>query len=242
MVSDRFAFGWQGSGDGGAGRDARAGRDESRPYRGHGAHFFAMRRGRGPFGFGGGFGAGGGGGSFDAGREGGRFFGRGDMKFALLWLLQERPMHGYEMIKVLEERSGGLYSPSPGSIYPTLQMLEEGGFVSSNEVEGKKVYTITDAGRALLAGSPRNEEGVAGPPWARWHGRGEHDQRPEMRALAVEAGEVGRLFAIAVRASFNSPEQMRRLRGIIDRTRGELHALIANEPSRGENNQPTDQA
>src|SRR6202048_844306 len=128
-----------------------------------GPRFFAMGRGRGAFGFGGRFGPGGG--PFKPGREGGRFFGRGDMKYALLWLLQERPMHGYEMIKALEQRSGGFYTPSPGSIYPTLQMLEEGGYITGSEVEGKKVYTVTEAGRALLTDSPRNEEGFAGPPW-----------------------------------------------------------------------------
>lgn len=238
MFSNRFAYGWQGNGDEGGSpawheghgpfmhHRHQWGNDWTPPWfreHGHGPRFFAMRRGRGPFGPGGG--------PFGPGREGGRFFGRGDMKYALLWLLQERPMHGYEMIKALEQRSGGFYSPSPGSIYPTLQMLEEGGFVTSSEVEGKKVYTITDQGRTLLTDNPRNEEGFAGPPWARWHGRGERTPRPEMHALAVEAGEVGRLFAIAVRASFNNPEQIKRLRGIIERTRGELNALIANEPA-----------
>lgn len=250
MFGNRFAYGWQGNSEEGGWQEGHGPFWHHRPHlgnewtppwlhgRGHGPHFFAMRRGRGPFGFGG-FGPGG---PFGPGREGGRFFGRGDMKYALLWLLQERPMHGYEMIKALEERSGGFYSPSPGSIYPTLQMLEEGGFVTSSEVEGKKVYTITDAGRALLSGNPRNEEGFAGPPWARWDRRGERVPRPEMHALAVEAGEVGRLFAIAVRASFNNPEQIKRLRGIIERTRGELNALIANEPASAASDQPTDQA
>src|SRR5579859_3286729 len=101
---------------------------------GMGPRFFGMHRFRGPFGPGGHFGPGG---------EGPRFFGRGDMKFALLELLQERPMYGYEMMKALEEKSGGFYSPSPGSIYPTLQMLEDRGFVSSKDTEGKKVYSVT---------------------------------------------------------------------------------------------------
>ena len=202
------------------------------------ARFFAMGRGRGPFGFGGHSGPGGG--PFGPGREGGRFFGRGDMKYALLWLLQERPMHGYEMIKALEQRSGGFYSPSPGSIYPTLQMLEEGGFVTGNEVEGKKVYTITDAGRALLTGNPRNEEGFAGPPWMRRHGRGERSMRPEIQALTSEAMELARLFAIAGRASINDPERVTRLRGIIERTRGELNALIANEPAAPATDHPSE--
>ena len=74
---------------------------------------------------------------------------RGGMKFLLLEMLKEGPRHGYELISALESRFRG-YRPSPGSVYPTLQMLEEGGFVTSQEVDGKKVYTITDAGLELL--------------------------------------------------------------------------------------------
>ncbi len=161
--------------------------------------------------------------------EGGRFFGRGDMKFALLELLRERPMYGYEMMKALEEKSGGFYTPSPGSIYPTLQMLEERGFVTSEEVEGKKVYNITDAGRALLAERPQQEQ-FAGPPWMRHrHGRGEgqpRGPRPELQALRSEAMEVARLFAIAGRGSITDPEKLASLRSIIERTRKELTELI----------------
>src|SRR5215217_4766175 len=83
--------------------------------------------------------------------RGRRFFGRGDLKFALLELLTERPMHGYEMMKELQERSGGMYTASAGSVYPTLQMLEDRDFVTVSETDGKKVYTITDAGRTFLA-------------------------------------------------------------------------------------------
>jgi DNA-binding PadR family transcriptional regulator len=72
---------------------------------------------------------------------------RGDIKAFLLFALNERPMHGYEMIQFFEKISHGLWSPSPGSVYPTLQMLEDGGFVTSKEVEGKKVYSITEEGR-----------------------------------------------------------------------------------------------
>ncbi len=180
-----------------------------------GPRFFGMRRGRGPFGPGGPFGFGG---------EGGRFFGRGDMKFALLELLQERPMHGYEMIKALEEKTSGFYTPSPGSIYPTLQMLEEAGMVTSNEIEGKKVYSITEAGRASLAERQRNQEGFAGPPWMRRHGG--HGPKPEMQALKSEIAETARLFAIAGRMSLQDPEKLARLRGVIAHTRNELNILI----------------
>src|SRR5918997_4520615 len=74
---------------------------------------------------------------------------RGDIKFHLLEILKETPRHGYEIISELEKQSGG-YRPSPGSVYPTLQMLEEGGYLTSEQIEGKKVYTITEAGRKLL--------------------------------------------------------------------------------------------
>jgi DNA-binding PadR family transcriptional regulator len=68
----------------------------------------------------------------------------------LLRLIAEKPMHGYDLIRDLEERSGGMWRPSPGSIYPTLQMLEDEGLVKSEEQDGKRVYTITDAGRKEL--------------------------------------------------------------------------------------------
>lgn len=74
---------------------------------------------------------------------------RGDIKFLLLEIIKDNPRHGYEIISELETRSGG-YRPSPGSVYPTLQMLEEGGFLTSEQIEGKKVYTITEAGLAML--------------------------------------------------------------------------------------------
>jgi DNA-binding PadR family transcriptional regulator len=174
---------------------------------------------RGPFGgpFGGHFGGHGHGPQ----GEGGRFFGRGDMKFALLHLLRERSMYGYEMIKALEERSGGFYTPSPGSIYPTLQMLEERGFVSAAEVEGKKVYSITDTGRALLEERGPQEE-FGGPPWMRQR-RG---PRPELQALRGEAIEVARLFAIAGRVAIEDPEKLNRLRAVISSTRKELSEII----------------
>jgi DNA-binding PadR family transcriptional regulator len=158
-----------------------------------------------------------------------RFFGRGDMKFVLLELLRERPMHGYEMMKALEERSGGFYTPSPGSIYPTLQMLEDRGYVNVKDVEGKKVYSITDAGQELLRG----------------HGPGGRGARPEMQALRSEAGEVMRLLLIAGRMSISDPEQLARLRSIIEGTRKDLADMIYGAGSQqgqpGQGQAPTSQ-
>src|SRR2546423_11609656 len=89
---------------------------------------------------------------FRGGQGGGRrqWFGAGDMKYVILKLLRDKPHHGYEVMKELEERMHGCYSPSPGTVYPTLQWLEDEGLVVARDVEGKKVYEITDTGRAFL--------------------------------------------------------------------------------------------
>ena len=78
-------------------------------------------------------------------------FQRGDLKYVILDLLRDEPRHGYDIIRKLEEQSCGLYRPSPGVIYPTLQMLEEIGHASSVEREGKKIYSITEEGSRFLA-------------------------------------------------------------------------------------------
>src|SRR6266849_465549 len=85
-------------------------------------------------------------------RSGGRrqWFGAGDMKYVILKLLRDKPRHGYEVMKELEERMHGCYTPSPGTVYPTLQWLEDEGLVKASDVDGKKVYEITDAGRKFL--------------------------------------------------------------------------------------------
>jgi DNA-binding PadR family transcriptional regulator len=92
---------------------------------------------------------------------------RGDLTPIILQALTERPMHGYEIIRELEKKSHGFWRPSPGSVYPTLQMLEEQDLVKSKDSGGKKVYELTDAGRAEAEKS--NTQG----PWS-WHGK-HHD-------------------------------------------------------------------
>src|SRR4051794_40871815 len=77
------------------------------------------------------------------GRRRGPIFESGELKFIILRLLKEKPRHGYEVIKALEERMWGCYTPSPGAVYPTLQLLEDQGYVRGVDTEGKKVYHIT---------------------------------------------------------------------------------------------------
>jgi DNA-binding PadR family transcriptional regulator len=87
----------------------------------------------------------------------GRFFGSGEVRLALLSLLNEAPMHGYELMRRLEERSGGIYRASAGTIYPTLQQLEDEGLVISETQDGKKIYRLTEEGRRELQ---RHDEAV----------------------------------------------------------------------------------
>src|SRR2546429_6507247 len=91
-------------------------------------------------------------GFFGAGPRGRRrrWFESGDMKYVILKLLKDKPRHGYEVMKELEEQLHGCYSPSPGTVYPTLQWLEDGGLVVAKDLEGKKVYEVTAAGRQFL--------------------------------------------------------------------------------------------
>jgi len=80
-----------------------------------------------------------------------RLFQRGDIKYVILDMLKDKPSHGCEMMRALEERFHGFYPPSVGSVYPTLQLLEDMGYVTSSATEGKKVYSITEAGTRFLA-------------------------------------------------------------------------------------------
>ena len=107
------------------------------------------RRGRfGGFGFGGRHGMGGGMDPDDM--RAGRMLAQGDLRLIALSLIAEAPRHGYEIIKLVEEKTGDWYSPSPGIVYPTLTYLEEAGYVTASTEGAKKLYAITDEGRAYL--------------------------------------------------------------------------------------------
>jgi DNA-binding PadR family transcriptional regulator len=97
---------------------------------------------------------------FFRGPRRGTSFHRGDLKYIILDLLKDTPRHGYDIIRELEELSYGFYKPSPGVIYPTLQMLQEMGYVSSTEQEGKRVYSITEEGLKFLEDQSNIANGV----------------------------------------------------------------------------------
>ncbi len=153
------------------------------------SHF--ERHAAGRFGEGGGFGGGRGG----RGRGGGgdmfrlgRMLAQGDLKLLALALIAEQPRHGYEIIKLIEEKTGGWYSPSPGVVYPTLTYLEEAGFVVAEAEGAKKRYAITPEGEAHLAENRDfadallgrlSEIGLRMSRFKKWMGRGEEEGHRE---------------------------------------------------------------
>jgi DNA-binding PadR family transcriptional regulator len=128
----------------------------------HGHHHHRMLRAIGRHAWGHGWGRGGGGswGFGDGGFPGGRKLSSSDLQLVILALIEPRPAHGYELIKALEERSGGFYAPSPGVVYPALTYLEELG-QAAVEVQGnRKLYSLTDTGRAYLEANRTNAEAI----------------------------------------------------------------------------------
>ncbi len=155
-----------------------------------------------------------------------RFFEPGEVRLAVLSLLEDGPRHGYELIKELEARSGGLYRASPGVVYPTLQMLEDEGLVVSEQVDGKRVYKLTAAGRAEARREADHIRRIwrrAGrwEDWSRWMG-------PETVVIASPLAGIMKATFQAISRSTDRPEVVERIREILDTARRELED-IANE-------------
>ncbi|GMQ84868.1 MAG: PadR family transcriptional regulator [Acidimicrobiia bacterium] len=142
---------------------------------------------------------------------------RGEVRTAILLLLAEEPMHGYQIMQELSERSGGVWRPSPGSIYPTLQQLADEGLVELEDRDGKKIYNLTDTGRAKVEGSD------ATPPWQRFDGEGD-DELMALRDLGFQVGA-----AVMQVAHAGSQEQQAEARTILADTRKRLYRLLAED-------------
>ena len=145
---------------------------------------------------------------------GGRRMRRGAIRTAILVSLKDEPAHGYEVMRRLEEMSGGLWRPSPGSVYPHLQMLEDEGLVRSSEVDGSRTYALTDAGRAE---AEKNE----GPLRA----AGETDDG--VRTLRQALGQLA--SAAKQMAGAGDATQIDRGIAIIQRARKELYQILAED-------------
>ncbi len=121
-----------------------------RDFRGSDCRWGVGRHGHGRHGRGFGWGGRHGRGDGDDTMRAGRMLGQGDLRLIALALIAEQPRHGYDIIKVFEEKTSGAYSPSPGIVYPTLTYLEEAGYLTSQADGSKRLYTITAEGRAHL--------------------------------------------------------------------------------------------
>jgi DNA-binding PadR family transcriptional regulator len=161
---------------------------------------------------------------------------RGAVRGAILRLLADHPMHGYELIGELEQRTGGRWRPSPGSVYPTLAQLEDEGLVRAivGDADDKKRYELTDTGRTWLEEHPEESFGRAwpgeseGPDVGRqfgFGGPGGFGGRGEMRRLGGEIfGQLRQL------GQFGTPAQQEQAKAILARTRTDLYAVLAQPP------------
>jgi DNA-binding PadR family transcriptional regulator len=142
---------------------------------------------------------------------------RGDVRAAVLRLLSEQPMHGYQIIQELSERSGGAWSPSAGSVYPTLQLLADEGLVTSEETAGKKVFSLTESGVAAVA-----EMADQPAPWeeAAQTDSGVGGYREAAGRLMQPVMQIGRS---------GSSDQIAAAIEVLNDTRKKLYAILAED-------------
>ena len=139
------------------------------------------------------------------------------MRAAILKLLAERPMHGYEMIQQIADRSNGLWKPSPGSVYPTLQLLDDEGLITATETDGsKKLFELTDTGRMAA-------EKVETPPWE------EITEGADPGQVSLRAA-IGQLFgAVAQSAHTATEEQQQRIVELLNNARREVYGILGED-------------
>jgi DNA-binding PadR family transcriptional regulator len=153
----------------------------------------------------------------------GRFFGFGEVRLAILSLLQEGPKHGYQLIKEMTERSGGLYRASAGTVYPTLQQLEDEGLIQSENQDGRKVYRLTPEGVQELEREKETVERIwkraeRWGDWGQWAG-------PEAFAFFRPLGSLVKATFRAAKWAAGDPEREERLAEILEEAKRALDEL-----------------
>lgn len=147
-------------------------------------------------------------------------FQKGNLKYVMLDLIKDKPRHGYDIIRELEEQSHGFYKPSPGVIYPTLQMLEEMGYAQSCEQEGKKVYSITEAGLKFLDEKSDIADGVRNRMNHRWNFK-------NVASIAAVMKECRELENLISRGFHNlDNDKAERVRRILSETYQKIDSVI----------------
>jgi DNA-binding PadR family transcriptional regulator len=141
---------------------------------------------------------------------------RGDIRLAILSVLADGPRHGYEIMRDLEARSGGRWRPSPGSVYPTLQLLEDEGLVQGEEVDGRRVFSISEAGRQEI--EARSQPGGWCPPW----------EVPDAGGgvSGVWEAALGLLMAARQVAAAGTADQHARALELLQDTRRKLYSIL----------------
>ena len=143
---------------------------------------------------------------------------RGDVRGEVLGALLDGPAHGYEVIRRLEEKSGGMWRPSPGSVYPTLQMLEDAGLVRATEQDGRRTYELSDEGRSAAEGAKGQGEGQA---WG---------DSPEMKGRFAARDSLAQLHLAARQVAMSgSPEQLERATAVLRQARQSLYQILAED-------------
>lgn len=142
---------------------------------------------------------------------------RGDVRAAVIALLTEQPMHGYQIISEISERSGGAWKPSAGSVYPTLQLLADEGLITAEEQNGRKTYSLTDAGREEADAAADKPA-----PWEAFGHRAAH-----VTALPKAGMELAGVAAQVARTG--TPEQVEKAAGVLDDARRKLYAILAGD-------------
>lgn len=140
---------------------------------------------------------------------------RHNVRAAILALLTERPMHGYEMIKEIDTRTGGAWSPSPGSVYPTLQLLEDEGLIISEESGGRKRFTLTEAGQAEATAA------AADAPWQ------EYSEESLSSAHDTKEAIFGIMNALRQIGFEGTPEQWQQAVAVLTETKRKLYGILA---------------
>ena len=141
----------------------------------------------------------------------------GNVRAAILALLSERPMHGYEMIQELDSRTGGVWRPSPGSVYPTLQLLEDEGLIVSEETEGRKRFSLTESGQAEAATAAANA------PWREFSDETVSSGQDTKEAI------FGIMNALRQIGFEGDREQWQRAVAVLNETKRKLYAILADD-------------
>jgi len=157
--------------------------------------------------------------------------GRGDVRAAILALLREGPRNGYQIMSEIEERSGGAWRPSPGAVYPALQLLADEGLIAGEESGGRRTFSLTEAGRRHIEDDPE----AARPAWEAMA----QDEPGEMPGLFAQAARLG--GSIVQLAHAGTPEQIRAAERLLEQTRRQMYQILASDEPADAGDEPDDE-